>query len=237
MKFRQIHKKLFFSFLFILIFSVSRVFGESNFSAERLRQACKSYVESVTGNDVDITIATNIIDQSFDNDNIIAKFKSNGSVLKGNTHIAIEFYNGQELIKRLEIPVRIKVFRNMPVSARAIRKGEEISDADIRIIRSDVTYLRDDDLVDDDYMSGKKASRNIPEGVILLNNYFAPDISISRGDKVTIIVESGSVRIRSTGVSLQDGSIGGFIRIKRDGSKKIIEGKIGPDAMVYLKIN
>jgi len=208
--------------------------AKSSFSGDRLRQACIDYLYSIHGNDVEISIAKKVDDEVFEEDEITAKCSGDRKSLRGNCTMAIEFFRNERMIRRLEIPARIKIYWMMPAAIETINAGEEINESQIVMKKADITYLKGNEIVSYYDILGKTAKRNITNGTVITGGLLENGILVHRGDKVRIIAQSGAVRISSTGKALQDAAVGQQIRIQRDGSRNILDGYVARDGSIFL---
>lgn len=220
--------------IIMVLFIGHNVFGKSYFSGERLKKACYEYIQTIVGEDALISLPPSIPDQSFEEQGIIAKFNWNTQAKKGNSFIALEFYNNEKIIKRIEIPVRIQIFDIVPVAKKTITRGAIIRDEDISLEKREITNYKENEIIDYSEIIGKKAKHNIKEGTVLCNYMIEEEPIIERGNKVNIIVQSGGVRIRTNGEALQNGRIGEKIRIKREGTQTILQGRVAKDGSVII---
>ncbi len=212
----------------------SNLLAKSNFSGSRLKNACLSYISNMVGKDADIRIS-DIEDQYFEDSGVIARCDARSKTLRGNTYIALEFLDHNEkLIRRLEVPISIKVFKDVPTAVNSMHKGQKIQISDITYERLDVTYHDESKIPGIEKIVGKSVNRNIAKGEIIASTFLENEILVNRGGKVSIIVQSGAVSIRTSGVALQDAAIGDDIRVQRDGSRQSLQGKVYSDGTVYI---
>jgi len=225
--------------LILLVFVVSStgVLAKSTFSGERLRQSCIEYINQTVGGEAVVSISQKIVSQEFEDDGIVAQINSDTKNLKGNTHLAIEFLKNGKIIRRLEVPVRIRIFKFVAVAATTINKGDAVNEGDINQEKEEITYISDNDNISPEEIIGQKAKRNISKGTIFTRNLFENQNRIHRGEKVTLIIKSGAVTIRTSGVALQDADYGSKIRIKREGTQTVLYGSVAMDGSVLISPN
>lgn len=209
--------------------------GNSTFPGVRLTAACQNYILSKVKDDAQVTISREIEDVIFNEDGVSAKCVGKAASFRGNCFVVIEFYKNGNLIKRLEIPVRVKLFREVPKVVSSLPRAKEISESDIIFEKTDITNYRDEDLLGKNEVIGAKLKRNISEGTVITRAFIEEEMTISRGEKIVIISESGAVRIRTSGEALQDGVVGKTIRIRREGTRSVLHGCIARDGTVFIK--
>ena len=135
-------RKILTMVLFTLAFE-SNVFAESNFSGERLKSALFSYIQKTAsldeGQDLEIIMSKTIEDFRFEQSEVNAKFTANAKSLRGNCFVGIEFYSNDLLLKRMEYPVRIKIYAEVPVANCVISKGNSVKAEDISLEKKEIT--------------------------------------------------------------------------------------------------
>ena len=231
-------KKLLLNILWIGIMLTillgSNLFAKSSFSGERLKNACLNYIERLVEKDAEIRMA-DIEDQYFEETGVIARCDIKSKDLRGNTYIAVEFLDHkEEMIRRLEVPVSIRIYRDVPTAVHALQRGHIVQISDITYKRLDVTYQSEQNLPGIEKIVGKKLKRNISTGDLITSDYLEQEILVNRGGKVDIIVRSGAVKIRTSGVALQDAGFGDNIRVQRDGSRQSLMGKVDINGTVLI---
>ncbi len=224
-----------FSFCFLVaLFSSIDTYSKSTFSGERLKEACLNYIYNMVGSNAEVSISQNIEDQTFDESGIVANCYGEEKSLRGNCYIIIEFHQNGFLKRRLQIPVRIRIFSDVPTATKTIFRGETVKASEISIEKKDVTNYSSEDILLADDIIGKKASNNISEGSIITRLSIEREKTINRGDKVKIIVETGAIRISAAGEALQDGAPGEMILVKREGTDVKLKGKVGIDGSITI---
>lgn len=225
-------------YIIILLFTVS-VSGnaKSTFSGERLRKACIEYIESQLGPDAKIAVSEGIQLQEFDSDDITANCTYKPGSLKGNTYLTIEFSENSKIIRRINVPVRITIFAELPVALKSIRQNQVINQEDVKLENVDISGFTDSDLLDISYVVGFSAKRTISQGSVITKGLVDFGTGIKRGDKVLIMVQSGSVIVKSEGIALTDAEIGQNIRVQREKNGNTITGVAGIDKVVFISSN
>lgn len=212
----------------------SNLLAKSTFSGERLKNACLNYISGIVGKTAETRISE-IEDQYFEDTGVIARCDVRSKNLRGNTFIAIEFLDSfEKVIRRLEVPVSIRIYQDVPTAVGTLQKNQAIQINDITYKRMDVTYHSDKEILGIEKIVGKKLKRRLAQGEMITASVLENVILVNRGGKVNIIVQSGTVSIRTSGVALQDAGFGDFIRVQRDGSRKSLQGKVDIDGTVYI---
>ena len=206
----------------------------ATFSGDRLRQGCLDFVGAQLGEDARVAVAGNVQDQTFDEDDVTAEFVADKKALRGNTFVQIEFRFSGKLLRRVQIPVRIKIYREVPVAAENIGRDSELSEDVISYQKVNVTYYSDGDFPEADEIIGAIAERNISKGTIITKKLLREEGKIQKGSKVSIILDAGDITIRAYGTAMQDAAIGSEIRISRDNSITKLQGPVARAVTVVI---
>jgi len=99
----------------------------------------------------------------------------------------------------------------------------------------DITNDKLENLPAPNELAGSQLRRSLQKGTILTKDIIYTSRQIKRGDKVTIVVLSGGVKIRTTGFALQDAAPGEQLRVKRDTS--VLHGRVIDDGSVLITSN
>lgn len=231
--------KVKFSILLIPFFFAMALiaFGASDFSSQRIKYAVEDFINDNSEGDIEIEFLRNIETQSFNFEDVKATIQNESINFRGIIDITIRFESNGRILKYLEIPVKIKVFQNVVVASKTIPRGTQITKNDLLIKRVETTNIENPIYRIED-IEGRKLNRSLGAGSILNKSYVSADMVIKRGEKVTLIVQSGAVQIKTMGTALEDASAGQSVRVKRDGSaKKALEGVATDDGSVIIDGN
>ncbi len=74
----------------------------------------------------------------------------------------------------------------------------------------------------------------LPAGALLQDNDLLADFMVRHGEAVTLIASIDGIRVRTSGIALQDGRYGALIRVQNRASQKVVEGTVGNGRVVYV---
>ncbi len=132
--------------------------------------------------------------------------------------------------QRLALRGRVDFVARIPVPSRGIRKGQEITQADIKWAELNLRLLGTETIEHPDQVIGQAASRNLRQNQPLKPSDLRAPIMISKGTMVTVSLKSGGLHLTGTGRALEDGSHGEIIRIMNMQSKRTVEASVvGPN--------
>jgi flagellar basal body P-ring formation protein FlgA len=129
----------------------------------------------------------------------------------------------------------IKSYESVIVLTRPVQRGEVITRGHLSLEKMDVSNTRGDFATQFDQVEDKEAARNMPTGAILgLKSVVVPPL-VKRKDKVIISSGQTGVSVQMSGTALMDGTKGQVIRVKNDGSGRIISGIVVEPGVVLVK--
>ncbi|MBK9248647.1 MAG: flagellar basal body P-ring formation protein FlgA [Ignavibacteria bacterium] len=221
--------------IFVLWISFqSTAYTQAFFSGERLRQAVITYTTKTVGQDAEVLVNQTIADQGFQESNVSAKCTGSKESLRGISNVAIEFSIAGRVVRRVQVPVQVKVYREVAVATVPISYTSTISHQHYTIERRDVTAYSDSELLDEKELTGTAVRRMIPKGSIITRSQVTEIGGIRRGGIATIVVQAGSVVIRTKGTALSDATIGETVRVMREGTNTVLSGILQLNNTVYI---
>jgi flagellar basal body P-ring formation protein FlgA len=72
----------------------------------------------------------------------------------------------------------------------------------------------------------------LPAGAVLTSNDLLPDFMVHQGEQVTLIASADGVRVRASGLALQDGRQGALVRVQNTSSAKVVQGVVASEGVV-----
>ncbi len=111
-----------------------------------------------------------------------------------------------------------------------IIKAEDIGSEDRILIRLTGNIAQDAGSVID-----KIAKMDIRAGMIIKTGMLDSRKLVKRGNPVSIVVESGVLRVTAAGQAMEDGPEGKFIKVLNLSSRKVVVGKIVADSTVSVQ--
>lgn len=130
------------------------------------------------------------------------------------------------LKKRLRMTAHVTHFTPVVKTLRPINRGEILTDENVvvevmpsnRIVRSAMTSL--DDVV------GNQAIRNMGMGRIITSSAINKPTLVKKGDQVTIIAQSGAMKITAPGIVRQKGFKNSLVKVLNIQTQKTIFGMV-----------
>lgn len=147
--------------------------------------------------------------------------------------VNVTFMNEGRAVSKVNVPVTVKATMDVVVASSNIKRGalldkENLTIEKISVGRGYKKYLNDFGLV-----VGLSATRNIRAGSPMKAGFAEKQALVRAGEIVTMVAESGSMRITTRGHAKQDGNIGEWIKVVNMESKKTISAMVsGPGEVI-----
>ena len=122
------------------------------------------------------------------------------------------------------ISLKLSLFKDVWVSNRNIKTGQEISGSDFNLEEKDVTKIRSFPIEDIGKIQGYKAKRNIRKGTILSEDMLKRIAVVKSGTSLTAIKIAGNVKISFSVYARSSGNVGDVIRVTYN--KRVFKAKV-----------
>lgn len=143
--------------------------------------------------------------------------------------VTVSFRKNGRLTSRVNLSAALKLSVDTYVAARDLKRGMEITTADVRAERIPAGPWFEKYAVKIEDLLGKQVDRNLKEGSPIRLDQVARPKMVNSGDSVTIIAEKGTLRISAPGKARQDGELGEWIKVTNVDSSKALTAKVtGP---------
>jgi flagellar basal body P-ring formation protein FlgA len=125
---------------------------------------------------------------------------------------------------------RVDFVARVPVASRSIRKGQKITEADIKWKELSLRLLGSGTVEHLDQLIGLAAKRNLRQNRPINRSDLRTPIMVAKGTIVTITLKNGGISLSGAGRALQDGSLGESIQIMNIQSKRTLDASVtAPD--------
>ena len=136
----------------------------------------------------------------------------------------------------LHIPVTISVFGDVLVAKRQLQKGSVLSRSDLEMKKYDLASLPHGYIENIAGSLGMKIKRRVVAGTVVTPSMLKKPRIITRGQKITILAQTGLMQVRMEGKALAHGAAGERIQVMNLKSRKKLEGVITPKGEVKIDI-
>lgn len=127
---------------------------------------------------------------------------------------------------RFWVKAEVRVYGQVVVAARPLGRQETISAKDLRLERREVPsrggqpFTRLDDVI------GKQSIRAIQGDDVITASAIDRPTLLKRGSPITLVFDSGSLRVETQGVAEEGGKIGDLIQVKNPASGKMLRAVV-----------
>ncbi|MGB9771527.1 MAG: flagellar basal body P-ring formation chaperone FlgA [Candidatus Kapaibacteriota bacterium] len=208
--------------------------SETYFSGDLIKERLYQEVRNRVGSDAEIILPRTISNYLFAEENVVMNFDFGNQVLSGNLFVGVEFWQNQKKLRRVEIPIRVKLIKEVLVATKTISRGEAISFENCIVEKREIPSSIEPDETNLESILGKEAKYFIVKGTILTKELVQEPFAIRRGEKVRIVVLFGKVQINTYGVALNDANVGESVRVRREGNNNILVGLASKDKCVII---
>ena len=128
----------------------------------------------------------------------------------------------------------VDIFDQVVCTSRNLERGEEITEDDVYLARKNISRLSSEYVNDITKVTGYTVKHNIKTDTCLKTWMLIRTPIVDKGDFVTILAESGALRVAAPGMVLAKGYPGELIKVQNLMSNKEIYAKVVDDATVKV---
>ncbi len=136
--------------------------------------------------------------------------------------------------KKVIYRARIHIYQDVLTAARAINRGERITESDLTVVSKEVNAYSGACLTDSKMAVGFVMARSVSAGTILLKAMVDKPIVVERGFPLHLIVNVNGISVQMEGTALESGRVGDRIRVRNESSRKILYGKVLDNTAVEI---
>lgn len=194
---------------------------------EMVEQVCRSYILQQSGwnaDDVDITFHS-YFEPELDWTGVTLQVgHPRNADLCGVVALKVAAVRNGDTLRTFPVPVEIKLYDDVVVTARRLRRGDVIFARDVAIRRQQVDLGADASLTDVADAVGRRATLALPAGRTITTSAIEDLPLVKRGDRVTLRYQCKNLLLTAQGEAIEDGRQGRPVRIKNLSSKRLITG-------------
>lgn len=150
-----------------------------------------------------------------------------GGDYTGSVSLSAIIYIDGSIERRVTLSGWVDRFEQVVCLLRPLPRHGVVSKEDLRLEKRNTTKLSGQFVKTFDRAVGKRLKHAVGAGDVLKMNGLEPVPVIERGDRVTIVAETGLLRVTALGIAQDQGAVGDQIRVKNCmGKKEIVAGII-----------
>jgi flagella basal body P-ring formation protein FlgA len=143
--------------------------------------------------------------------------------------VTVLFKKNGKLISRLNLSAALKLSVETYVATRELKRGMEITAADVRAERIPAGPWFERYAVKLEDLLGKQVDGNVKEGSPIRLDHVARPKMVNSGDSITIVAQKGPLIVSAHGTARQDGELGEWIKVTNVDSSKTLTARVtGP---------
>ena len=136
---------------------------------------------------------------------------------------------------RVRLSGWVDIFDSVVCTSRNLKKGEIIKKDDVYLARKNISHLSSNILTDMSKVAGLMVKHSVKADTCLKEWMLEKSPIVDRGDMVTILAESGGLRVTVPGRVLEKGYLGELIRVRNAMSKKEIYARVVNNSTVMVE--
>ncbi len=219
------NKNLFY-ILFLFLFVGAR--GQANSFDKYLKKELKDY--NSFSYEV-VTLPRSV--KSLDDKRLAIDDERELRMQKGFAYVPALVKVGSETNKCI-VTLKVKLYKDVLVANRKIKKGEAFSPFDFKVEMRDVSLIGGKIVSGKEDLNNYRADITINKGDVLTERMIEAIPLIKRGDEVTVFAQYGSVVVNFPAIAREDGVKGEKIRVIRD-DKRMFRAEVVDSKSVIIK--
>jgi len=161
-------------------------------------------------------------------------FMSPGGRTMGNTTVGVRCpdVGGWSLY----VAARVDIFGPVLVARQPLVRGATVQESDLETVEHNLSNLPYGYYTDSQSVAGQLAKRTIIAATVLTPHMLQAPKLVKRGQRVTLIIETGPLKIRSTGKAMSDGKSGDLVQVRSDGSRRMVDGIVVSPGVIKVTL-
>ena len=152
----------------------------------------------------------------------------------GSSSFGIILKVNGKVVKNCTLHGHLEALGEVAVAAVTLQRGTVIEPAQIRMVRMDLTRLKDP-FLDPARIKGLEVRRTIGSGRVIEKSMVQPPPVIRQGQLVKIFAVRGNLRLSTVGIAKADGRPGQVIRVANMGSRKLLYCRVDGPGIVSVE--
>ncbi|MFZ5775710.1 MAG: flagellar basal body P-ring formation chaperone FlgA [Thermodesulfobacteriota bacterium] len=126
----------------------------------------------------------------------------------------------------------LRLYGNVVHTTRRLGRGETITDDAVAVRRQDISMQNADLIQEPSLAVGRAMKASVPAGAVLHRQLVAEPHMVARGETVSIVARTSTVRVSTPGMAKEAGALGETIRVKNLTSRKEIMARVAGAGLV-----
>jgi len=134
------------------------------------------------------------------------------------------------------VSAHIDVFGQVLVARQPLTRGTSLQRADLELVERNLSDLPHGYYSDATPVVGQLTKRTVAAASVITPPMLTAPRLIKRGERVSVVAEHGPLSIRSMGHALSDGKSGELIKVRAEGSKRVVDGIVISQGVVKVTL-
>lgn len=156
------------------------------------------------------------------------------SVGFGSIPVVVEAWVDGRLYRAVSLSLRLSLMREVVVANYPLPRHKLVQATDVRIERRDIGLLPHEPLREPSLVVGRRTTRMLAMGDVVLSDAVELPPLIQKGDVVTMMVESPGMLVTAKGIAQEKGKAGDLVRVKNVASGREVVGKVESEKTVRV---
>lgn len=152
----------------------------------------------------------------------------------GSIPVVVEAWVDGRLYRTVSLVVRVSLMREVVVANYPLPSHAVVKATDVRLERRDIGPLSHEPLQDPTLAVGRRTTRMLAMGDIVLSDAVELPPLIRKGDVVTLMVETPGLLLTAKGIAQEGGKAGQVVRVKNTASGREVLGKVESEKTVRV---
>ena len=161
-------------------------------------------------------------------------FMPPGGRVMGNTTIGVRCPDDGGW--SIYVSARIDVFGPVLVARQPLARGTRIRESDLELVERNLSNLPYGYYTDIGPIVGQLAKRTIASATVVTPTMLQAPKLVKRGDRVSVIAETGALKIRTVGKAMSDGQSGDRVQVRVAGSERIVDGIVVSQGVIKVTL-
>ncbi len=151
----------------------------------------------------------------------------------GSSRFSLIFRINDRVVKNMSVRGSVKAIANVVIASQSMSRGSVLHRKNLKITKVDISSMPSScrDLSE---LTGKKLKRHIKAGTPILPSMVEATPVVHSGERVKIIISSGSMILTATGLAYSDGQVNQMIRVQNLRSRKIVYCRVAAPGLVEV---
>lgn len=165
---------------------------------------------------------------------LLARVRS-GKTSLSSAVVDVDIQVDGESFRRVPVTFKLTRFQQVLRTIGPIREGTQLGPHNLELAREAVPQAASLQLGTFQAVDGMVAARDLQGGRRLLLSDSAPPAAVHRGETVTVVVNSGRIKVSARAIANHDAPIGGHVTLTNPDSKRQISGIVMSHGLVVAK--